>query len=275
MATPGLRRLASGGRRVELHLMKKAILIGAVVVVLALVAAVVLLGSNLGKLVKAGIETFGPKFTQTTVTVASVDLSPSSGSGTVKGLVIGNPVPYTAPFAIRLGEASLVVDPGSLMSDKIVVKSVRVMDPEVTIEGGLTDNNLKALLANLNRFTAAEKSKPAEETGAQKKLQVDEFVLSGTKVNVKLNVPGLGGAIPPLTLPEIRLTNLGSGSEGITPSELTQQVINEVVTKVIPAVTAQAGNLTKGATDAAKGALDKASGTLKGASKGLDDLFKK
>jgi hypothetical protein len=190
-------------------------------------------------------------------------------------LVIGNPAPYTEPFAIRLGEASLAVDPGSLMSDKIVVKSVRVMNPEVTIEGGLTDNNLKKLLANLNAFTAAEKSKPAEETGAQKKLQVDEFVLSGTKVNVKLNIPGLGGAIPPLTLPEIRLTNLGSGSEGITPGELTQRVINEVVTKVIPAVTSQAGNLTKGATDAAKGALDKASGTLKGASKGLDGLFKK
>ncbi len=255
--------------------MKKAILVGAVVLALALVAAVVLLGSNLGKVVKAGIETFGPKFTQTSVTVASVDLSPSSGSGTVKGLVIGNPAPYKEPFAIRLGEASLAVDPGSVLGDKIIVKSVRVIDPEVTIEGGLTDNNLKQLLANLNSFTASEKSKPAEETGAQKKLQVDEFVLSGTKVNVKLNIPGLGSAIPPLTLPEIRLTNLGAGSDGITPGELTRQVINEVVTKVIPAVTAQVGNLTKGATDAAKGALDKASGTLKDATKGLDSLFKK
>lgn len=36
---------------------------GAVVVVLALVAAVVLLGTNFGKIVKAGIETFAPRFT--------------------------------------------------------------------------------------------------------------------------------------------------------------------------------------------------------------------
>lgn len=255
--------------------MKKAILIGAVIVALALVAAVVLLGTNLGKIVKAGIETFAPRFTQTAVTVESVDLSPSSGSGSVKGLVIGNPKPYAEPFAIRLGEASLAVDPASIMTDKIVVKSVRVLNPEVTIEGGLTDNNLKQLLANLNSFTAAEKSKPAEETGAKKKLQVDEFVLSGTKVNVKLNLPGLGAAIPPLTLPDIRLTNLGSGSEGITPGELSQRVITEVVNNVIPAVTAQVGTLTKGATDAAKGALDKASGSLKDASKGLNNLFKK
>lgn len=255
--------------------MKKTILIIAVVVVLALVAAVVLLGSNLGRVVKAGIETFGPKFTQTAITVDSVDLSPSSGSGTVKGLVIGNPAPYTEPFAIRLGEASLAVDPGSLLGDKIIVKSVRVLNPEITIEGGLTDNNLKKLLANLDSFTASEKSKPAEETGAKKKLQVDEFVLSGVKVNVKLSVPGVGGAIPPVTLPEIRLTNLGTGADGITPSELTKQVLNEVVNKVIPAVTAQLGNLTKGATDAAKGAVDKATGTLKDATKGLDGLFKK
>jgi hypothetical protein len=255
--------------------MKKAILVGAVVVVLALVAAVVLLGTNLGRIVKAGIETFAPRFTQTTVTVESVDLSPSSGSGSVKGLVIGNPTPYTEPFAIRLGEASLVVDPASIMTDKIVVKSVRVLRPEVTIEGGLTDNNLNKLLANLSSFTAAEKSKPAEETGAKRKLQVDEFALSGTRVNVKLSIPGVGAAIPPLTLPDIRLTNLGSGSEGITPGELSQQVITEVVNNVIPAVTAQVGNLTKGATDAAKRALDKASGSLKEASKGLNSLFKR
>jgi hypothetical protein len=248
--------------------MKKAALLVTVVVVLALIVGVILLGSNLGKVIKAGIETFGPKFTQTAVTVESVELSPSTGTGTVKGLVIANPPPYTAPFAIRLGEASLTVDPGSLMSDKIVVKSVRVINTEVTLEGGLKDNNLKQLLANLQNFTAAEKSKPAEETGAQKKLQVDEFVLSGTKVNVKLNLPGLGAAIPPLTLPEIRLTHLGSGNEGITPGELTQQMINEIVTQVIPAVAAQAGNLPQGV-------LDKAGGALKNATQGLDSLFKK
>lgn len=255
--------------------MKKALLIGALLVVVAIIAGVVLLGANLGRVVKSGIEGFGPKFTQTSVTVDSVDLSPRSGSGTVKGLVIGNPEPYKEPFAIRLGEASVSIDPGSLLSDKIVVKSVRVTDPEITIEGGLTDNNLKKLLANLDSFTASEKGKPAEETGAKKKLQVDEFVLSGAKVNVKLNIPGVGGSIPTVTIPEIRLSNLGSGADGITPGELTKQVVNEVVVKVIPAVTSQLGSLGKGVTDAAKGAADKAGGVLKDATKGLDGLFKK
>lgn len=255
--------------------MKKALLIVAVLVVLAIIGAFVFVGSNFGRIVKAAIETFAPKITQTSVAVASVDLSPRSGAGTVKGFVIGNPSPYTEPFAIKLGEATLALDPASLLSDKIVVRSVRVTDPEITIEGGLTDNNLKKLLANIDSFTATEKSKPVEETGAKKKLQVDEFVLTGAKVNVKLNIPGVGGAIPPVTIPEIRLTNLGSGPDGITPGELTKQVIAEVVAKVIPAVTAQVSNLTKGATDAARGAIDKAGGSLKDATKGLDNIFKK
>lgn len=255
--------------------MKKALLIGVLLVVVAIIAGVVLLGTNLGRVVKAGIETYGPGYTQSKVTVDSVDLSPRSGSGSVKGLVIGNPEPYKEPFAIRLGEASVAVDPGSLLGDKVVVKSVRVTDPEITLEGDLTGNNLKKLLANLDSSTASEKGKPAAETGASKKLQVDEFVLSGAKVNVKLNIPGVGGSIPQITIPEIRLSNLGTGADGITPGELTKQVVSEVVAKVIPAVTQQLGGLGKGAADAAKGAADKAGGVLKDATKGLDGLFKK
>jgi len=256
--------------------MKKALLIVAVVLVLAIIGAFVFVGSNFGRLLKAAVETFGPKITQTSVTVAGVDLSPRSGSGAINGLVIGNPQPYAEPFAIKLGHASLTLDPQSLLADKIVVKSVRVTDPEITLEGGLTDNNLKKLLANVDSFTASEKSQPAAEGGAGKKLQVDEFVLSGVKVNVKLNVPGVGGAIPPVTLPEIRLANLGQGAEGITSGELTKAVLGEVLAKVIPAVTAQLGNLPKNLTDAAQGAVDKAGKTATDAlNKGLDGLFKK
>jgi hypothetical protein len=252
--------------------MKKALLVLGVLLVLALVAGLVLF-SNLGKVVEAAIEGLGPKFTQSTVSVDSVELSPGSGSGTIRGLTVGNPAPYTEPFALKLGEVSVAVDPASLGQDKIIVKSVRVLSPEITLEGGLTENNLQKLLANVQSFTAGEKSQPAE--GGGKKLQVDEFVLSGAKVNLKLNLPGIGAAIPPVSLPEIRLSGLGTGADGITPGALTQQVLQEVVSKVIPAVTAQLGDLTKGATDAAKGAVDKAAGALKDATKGLDGLFRK
>ena len=48
--------------------------------------------------------------------------------------------------------------------------------------------------------------------------QVDEFVISGAKLNVTASV--LGGSSVTLPLPEIRLANLGQNPEGITAAEL-------------------------------------------------------
>ena len=250
--------------------MKKVLIAVAVVVVIAVVA-LLLVGSNLGRIVKAGIEQFGPKFTGTSVTVDSVDLSPTSGSGAVKGLVVGNPEGYKTPFAIRLGKASLAVDPSTVLKDKVVIKSIQVTDPEINIEGGLSDNNLKKIMANLDSFTAGEKGQPAatDNGGKGKKLEVDDFVLSGAKVNVKFAM--LGGGGPTLTLPDIHLTNLGTGPDGITPGALTKEVIGEITSKTISAVAAQVGNLGKGAVDAAKNVGSGASDSVKK----LGDMFKK
>ena len=236
------------------------------------VVALLVVGSNLGKIVKAGIEQFGPKFTGTSVTVDSVELSPSSGAGAVKGLVVGNPEGYKTPYAIRLGSAALAVDAGTVLKDKVVIKSIQVTDPEINIEGGLSDNNLKKIMANLDSFTAGEKGQPAATTdsgGKGKKLEVDDFVLSGAKVNVKFAM--LGGGGPSLTLPDIHLTNLGTGPDGITPGALTKEVIGEITSKTIGAVAAQVGNLGKGAVDAAKNAGSGAADSVKK----LGDMFKK
>ncbi len=248
--------------------MKKLALVAAVLLVVAAVAIFVV-GSNIGTIVKKGVETVGPKITGTSITLGGVELSPSSGSGTIKDFVLGNPEGYKSAFAIRLGEATLEVDPRSVLSDKIHIKRVAVSNPEITIEGGLGDNNLKKILANIDAFTASEKSQPATESGSKKKLQVDDFLLSGAKVEVKFSM--LGGKGLSVPLPDIHLTNLGASGDGITAGELTKTVFNSVFEQVIPAVTkqlAQIGNLGKGAVEGVGGAVDKAT-------KGLGDLFKK
>ena len=253
--------------------MKKKILIAlGVVVVLAIVAGYVVF-SNLGRIIKTGIETAGPKITQTTLTVGSVNVSPSSGSGGIKDFVLGNPEGYKSPYAMKLGEAKLELDPASVLSDKIHIKSIVVTDPHIIIEGGLTDNNLKKIQANVESFAGAEKSAPAGDSGPKKKLQVDDFLLSGAKVEVKIGI--LGNAIPALTLPDIHLTNLGSGPEGITPGDLAKRVLGEVFGSVFNQVTALAGNLGKGAVDAAKGLGEGAKGALEKIGGGIGNPFKK
>ena len=96
--------------------------------------------------------------------------------------------------------------------------------------------------------------------GAQRKLQVDEFVITGAKVHVAATM--LGSATVPL--PEIRLTNLGQSADGITAAELSRKVMSEIVAATTKAVAGNASDVGKGAADQLK----------KGAS-GIGDLFKK
>jgi hypothetical protein len=232
---------------------KKILLSIGIGLLVLIIVAVIIVGLFLGKLVKAGVERVGPKITQTTIAVDAVDLSLLTGSASVKNLVVGSPEGYKAPNAISVGLAAVSVSPMSVLSDKIVVKSVRVESPEITFEGSLSGNNLSKIMDNVNGVaknggpestdkTAAASSKPG------KKIEVDDFLITGAKVHGTLIL--FGGkevTIPSLLLPDIHLTDLGKGPEGITPTELTRQVLNEVVSDTLKAVENAAGNLGKDA----------------------------
>lgn len=261
--------------RIPFSMKKLFIVVAALAVVV--VGALVFLASNLDSVLKAAIEAIGPKVTGTPVTVESVHLSAKSGTGTIRGLVIGNPAGYKTPYALRLGEARLEIDPSSILSDKVVIQSISVIEPEVNVEGGIKENNLSKLLANLQGSSGA--TKPASDTkeptpeAASKKLQVNDFLFSKAKVAAQLDVPGVKPLA--LTLPDIHVTKLGTGPEGITPADLTKKVLNQVIQEILPAVTkAATGALGDVSKDASK-ILDSSKGQLDKAAKGVGDLFKK
>jgi len=255
----------------------KKILVGSVFALLLLII-VAALGVHffLDAAIKRGVETIGPKITKVDVKVDSVSLSILSGSGKIKGLLVGNPPGFKSPSAIQVGTASLELVPGTLLNDKIVIKSINVEAPEITFETDLKNNNLSKILDNVNETTGGGKEpqpapapKPGEPAKPAKKLQVDDFVIRGGKVHVNVTPLSQTATVP---LPDIHLTSLGTGPEGITPAELTELVIKEIV----KAAESQAGNVV---TDIGKGA-QYLGGSLKTnvmdkVGKGIGDLFKK
>jgi hypothetical protein len=91
---------------------------------------------------------------------------------------------------------------------------------------------------------------------------------------VNVSVKGTGGLAAPIKLPDIHLTNLGQGPEGITARELTKKVLSEITS----AVAQRAGNvIAEGAVDSATKAATKAGiDTVERAiTKGVDHLFQK
>jgi uncharacterized protein involved in outer membrane biogenesis len=249
----------------------------AIVVLIVLVA----LGIHffLDSAVKKAVETIGPKMAKVDVKLGGVHISILSGSGKIKGLVVGNPEPYKTSNSISVGTAALELKPTSLLADKLVIKSINVEAPEITFEGGLSGNNLSKILANLNESTTGPggtnvpNATPKEQKKANKKLEVDDFKITGAKLNA--NITDLGGKTVTIPLPTIELTGLGTGPDGITAAELTKRVISEIEKESIKAISSNAGDIGKAAEGLTKGLGTNSSGAISNVTKGLGNLFKK
>src|SRR5204863_5307755 len=165
------------------------------------------------------VEAVGPRVTKVDVKLETVNLMLLSGSGKIKGLMVGNPAGYKTAQAIKVDSASLALQPQSILADKVIIKSVNVDGPDINLESDLTSINLKKILANIQETSGSPDKKAAEQSNAAgkpaKKLQVDEFIIRNGKVHVMVSTP-LGAQTVNAPLPQINLKDLGTGPEGIT-----------------------------------------------------------
>src|SRR5215813_13212167 len=172
--------------------MKKIIRFVLIAVVVLILLIVLGVHFFLDGAIKRGVETIGPKLTKTDVKLDSVSLSLLSGSGKLKGLVVGNPEGFKTPSAIQVGNASLALQPRSILSDKVVIKSINIQAPEITFETDLKANNLSKIVANLQAATGGGETPKSgatpqpKEAKAGKKLQVDDFLITGGKIHVSV-----------------------------------------------------------------------------------------
>jgi hypothetical protein len=240
------------------------ILLGLVVVIMLVVVLGIFF---LGKIVEAGVEKVGPRVAKVPVKIDGATISVLGGSGTIKGFVLGNPEGFKSPEAIKVGEIELVLVPTSVLKDKVVIRQIRVVGPEVTYEPTLKGSNLSRILENVSSSAEQDEKAPTKDEQATKtKLQVDDVRITGAKLHV---ASMLGGATLPL--PEIHLANLGQGPDGITPAELGERVLAAIVDAATKVVAQNAGKLGETGKALGSGAVDQ----LKKAGGGVGDLFKK
>ncbi len=236
--------------------------------VVVLAVALVALALSLGAIVKRGVERVGPSATKVDVKLKSAEVWLLGWRVQLNGFVLGNPPGCKMPSAIEVDSVSVRVKPGSAFSDKLVVESIKFTAPLITLEGGMTGDNLKKIEQNLNDYigsssTAPNSSAPSSSsTKSERKLQVNELVITGAKlrVNTKLSA----SRTITLSIPDIHLTDLGAGPQGITGAEVGQRALHAVLDAATAAVAKNASGLGEQAVGGAKGALKKASDTLKG-----------
>ncbi len=245
-------------------LITRAFLVGLILVVLVVVGSFFFIGA----IVKAGVEKVGPRVAKVPVKLDSATISLFNGTGTLKGFVLGNPEGSKTPEAIKAGTIDLSLVPGSVLKEKKHIRFIRIDSPEITYETDLGGSNLGKILDNVRGSADQDKKAPTKEEQTSKtKLQVDELVISGAKVHVNAMILGSQTII----LPEIRLSNLGEGPDGITSAELSQKVLNVILNEVVKAVGANAGKIQDAGKALGTGAIDQ----LKKGGSGVGDLLKK
>ena len=185
----------------------------------------------LDAIIKHAVETSGPRFTQTTLTLESASLSMFSGVGTLRSLVLGNPAGYRTEFAVKVDRAELSVQPSSVLADKLHVRHLRLLAPEINFEGGWAENNLSRILDNLKSATGAGQA--VKSSGTIKKLQVDEFTVTAGRLHVTTALTS--GQPLTVALPDIRFTNLGQGPDGLTSADLAEQLVGALYQRALAA----------------------------------------
>ena len=198
--------------------MIKKIFLGLIVLVVLVIGGTFL---YLDSIVKNGIEIAGTRVLGTPVLVDSVGISPLSGSGSISGLTIGNPEGYSAENAFELGEISIALNTGSIMSDGIEIDSIIIDSPRISYETDIRTDNIRTLLANISSGGEAEPESAAE--GGSKNLLIHDLRMINPRLDLITPV-----ASAPVVMPDIQLTNIGTGGNGATVEEVIRLILNRV-----------------------------------------------
>ncbi|MBL6838683.1 MAG: hypothetical protein ISQ75_06365 [Puniceicoccaceae bacterium] len=256
--------------------MFKKPLIGFALLTVIIVAVIYFAGSSvLNKGIKSGVETYGPRVTQTPVTLEDVQLSILSGSGMLKGLHVGNPEGYKSENIFALGQIDLKVNTRSVFSDKIIIDHIIIKRPAISYEKKLTTSNLKKLLENIEQFTGPS-SEPEAETaeeekaGTKKQVIIKKLLIEDGTIYV--GALGIGQTVP---LPRIEMENIGEDGNEMTMPEVIDLVLSKVLQSIGPAI-ASAGELGGAAVDVLKTqGLDKVGQATDLVGEGIKGLFGK
>ncbi|MHC4655792.1 MAG: AsmA family protein [Planctomycetota bacterium] len=189
------------------------------VIVILLIIAVIAINLFADSAVKMAIESAGTKALQVGVAVDSVNLSILGGKIGFQNLVIDNPPGYKHEKLLELGDAKIAVETGSLLTDIVNIKEIRLDGLNVVLEQrGISGNNLQDIMKSL----PAKEAEPSEPGG--KKLHIDNLEITNAQVKVKL-LP-LPGKVDTLTLKlaPIKMTDLG-GENDIDTVALTRKVL--------------------------------------------------
>jgi len=210
-----------------------------VLVVLVIVVVGVIGYIAIDRITKAGIEEGGTYAMGVETKLDSIHLDPFSGKVALNGLSIANPKGFKADHFMSLGDGSVELSLGSLMGDKVEVPSLKLNHINLALEKDKGTANYQVILDHLAEVTGGGEEPAADTSGEGKKFVIKELVITDVKVKAEV----IGGVSVPITIPEIKLTDIGSeSSKGVLLKDLSGIILTAILSSVVE----QAGDILPG-----------------------------
>ena len=199
--------------------------------ILSIGVILLLVGGRIGVALmwKAALENYGSKVSEVPVTVGGVWLNPFAGSIKIDSLEVGNPDGFKSARALVARQVDLQIEWRSLFKSKTLIRSLSVNGLEVTYERALLESNLGVISKTVRSKT---KSPDTLNDRLKRQVQADEVFIAKGKVNLSATL--LGGRGVGLSLPEIRLRDLGNDAAGITVAELASEILRALLENISP-----------------------------------------
>jgi len=227
--------------------------------------------------VRSLVHKYGSEAVGTSVSIGKINLSLLDGKGGVSDIKVANPKDYSSDEIIKLGDVSVKVDVKSLTKDTIVIDEIRIDKPEVTYEIlDLSRNNVKDILANLQKnSSSSEKTKATEtDSSSSKQVAIKKVVISGGVVTVVSNLLG-GSQSLSANLPVINIKNVGSEKQGVSIEDGLSRIFKEILNSTTQIVSKlDLSSLTGSLKDAASGVAETAGEAAKSVGSGVADGLK-
>ncbi|WP_419905761.1 hypothetical protein [Kiloniella sp.] len=240
--------------------------ITAITLAVLIVGGFIFVYSSLDSIVKAAVESIASDMTQTEVTLNDVEISPTTGQGSLRGFTMSNPDGFNSNEAFQFEEISVKIDITSLTEDVIVINEIRINAPHITYEVGPKKSNIDTINENAQAHGKSEETTATEEEGP--KFIVEHLYLNDGEISVA--AAPLGDKTIDLDLPNIHLTDIGKGDNGASPEVILQAAVGAVTQNITGALgSVDLKGLAKGVADGVTGVAD---GVVSGASTVTDTV---
>lgn len=210
---------------------------------------------NLGGWVRTEAQRIASDAAGVEVSIGDINVLFNDKTVEVKNIKVANPKGFEGLHAIQLGNIRATAE--VLSRDKIVLKEVVASGEIINLESRLDKVNLRELLKGIQSRNAA-KSKPSTSDMKAPKVVIKELRIERGELNSSLSALGKKTS-GKLTVPEIRMYNVGEGKGSNNASQVAAKIIQEILNKSIQTA-AQQGVIQGTIQDVGKGLADSVKG---------------